>query len=245
MNRTMNLRGLTVAAALAVTAGCTAPISTQVRVTDPAPEELRVASLAILPLTVDPGLEAYGRDAGEMMHDALVAAHPGLAIVPPSQSLQRLSNARATTSYANLIAEYEETGQLNPELVRELGDAVGARYLLNLRLTYAEEAGYGPGDFVGHMEYRGQGLRVITQLWDGERGVLEWRTVGDVTAVSSDLMRARGVDDLLSEVMPEIASMVPVRGGSPLSDTPVERGPEDRTVFMGASGLLLLAFLLL
>ena len=245
MNRHRKLRGIAAAAAVVLAGGCTAPISTQVRVTDPAPEELRVETLAILPLTVDPGLEAYGRGAGEMMYDALVAAYPGLTIVPPSQALQRLANARATTVYANLVAEYEETGQLNPELVRELGDAVGARYLLNLRLAYAEEAGYGPGDFVGEVQYRGQGLRVIAQLWDGERGVLEWRTVGDVTAVSSDLMRPRSVDDLLGEVMPELAGLVPIHGGEALADVPVEHGPEDRTVFMGASGLLILAFLFL
>ena len=238
------IRGIGVVAA-ALLGACTAPISTQVNVTDPAPVELRVQSLAILPFTVDPGLEAYGRGAGEEMYAALRAAHPGLAIIAPAQSLERLTNARATTAYANLIEEYEETGQLNPELVRELGDAVGARYMLNLRLTYAEEAGYGPGDFVGEVEYTGQGLRLIAQLWDGERGLLEWRTVGDVTAVSSDLMRPRSVDDLLEAILPEIAAIVPIEGGEALAEVPVRRGPEDRTVFMGASGLLLLAFLLL
>ena len=224
---------------------CTAPISTQVSITDPAPESLRVESIALLPLTVDPGLESFGREAGEGMYAALREEHPSLAIVPPAQTLERLENARAANTYASLIAEYEETGQLNPEMVRELGAAVGARYLLNMRLTYAEEAGYGPGDFVGEVEYRGQGLRLIAQLWDGERGVLEWRTIGDVTAVSSDLMRQRSVDDLLDAILPEVAAAVPVEGGDPVAAAPVRRGPEDRTVFMGASGMLLLAFLLL
>lgn len=228
-----------------LTAGCTAPISTQINVTDPAPEELRVEALAILPFTVDPGLEAYGRGAGEEMYEALRVAYPSLTIVAPAQSLERLTNARAATTYANLVAQYEETGQLNPELVRELGDAVGARYMLNLRLTYAEEAGYGPGDFVGEVQYRGQGLRLIAQLWDGERGVLEWRTIGDVTAVSSDLMRGRSVDELLEVLLTEVAAIVPIEGGVAVAEAPVRRGPEDRTVFMGASGLLLIAFLLL
>jgi len=224
---------------------CTAPIATQVNITDPAPETLRVESLAMMPLTVDPGLEAFGREAGEGMYVALRDEHPRLAIVPPAQTLERLTNARVTGTYANLISEYEETGQLNPEMVRELGAAVGARYMLNMRLTYAEEAGYGPGDFVGEVEYRGQGLRLIAQLWDGERGVLEWRTIGDVTAVSSDLMRQRSVDDLLDAILPEIAAAVPVEGGEAVAEAPVRRGPEDRTMFMGASGVLLLAFLLL
>lgn len=241
----MRLRGFAAAAAVVLASGCTAPIGTQVSVTDPAPESLRIESLAILPFTVDPGLERYGRGAGEALHEALGSEYPGLAIIPPELALERLMNARATTAYANLIAEYEETGQLNPVLVRQLGDAVGARYLLNVRLAYAEDAGYAPGDFVGEVEYRGQALRVIAQLWDGERGVLEWRSIGDVTAVASDLMRQRAVDDLMDEIMPQIASMVPVYGGDALASAPVQRGPEDRTVFMGASGLLLLAFLLL
>lgn len=243
MNR--KLGGVLAGTFVLLAGACTAPISTQINVTDPAPETLRVESLAILPVTVDPGLEAYGRGAGEEMYVAVREAHPDVALIAPSQSLERLTNARATTAYANLIEEYEETGQLNPELVREIGDAVGARYLLNLRLTYAEEAGYGPGDFVGEIEYRGQGLRLIAQLWDGERGVLEWRTIGDVTAVSSDLMRERGVDDLLAAILPQMAEAVPVEGGEALAEAPVARGPEDRTVFMGASGLLLLAFLFL
>ncbi len=235
-----------VACILAVLASaCTAPIATQVSITDPAPETLRVESLAMMPLTVDPGLEVFGRQAGEGMYAALLEEHPRLSIVPPAQTLERLTNARATGTYANLIAEYEETGQLNPEMVRELGEAVGARYMLNMRLTYAEEAGYGPGDFVGEVEYRGQGLRLVAQLWDGERGVLEWRTIGDVTAVSSDLMRQRSVDDLLDAILPEIAALVPVEGGESMAEAPVRRGPEDRTMFMGASGVLLLAFLLL
>lgn len=245
MNQMKSLGWIATAVTVCSLAACTAPINTQVNITDPAPQTLRVESLAVLPITVDPGLEAYGRVAGEGMYAALVEAYPSLAIVPPSQSLQRLANARATTAYANLVSEYEETGQLDPELVRELGDAVGARYMLNLRLTYAEEAGYGPGDFVGELEYTGQGLRLIAQLWDGERGVLEWRTIGDVTAVSSDLMRRRSVDDLLAEILPAIAALVPIEGGEALAEAPVRQGPADRTVFMGASGLLLLAFLFL
>ena len=241
----MNLKVTAILLGALGTTACTAPITTQVNITDPAPETLRVESLALLPFTVDPGLEAYGRGAGEEMYAALRAEHPSLTIVPPAQSLERLVNARATTTYADLIEEYEETGQLNPELVRELGEAVGARYLLNVRLTYAEEAGYGPGDFVGEVEYHGQGLRLIAQLWDGERGVLEWRTVGDVTAVSSDLMRPRSVDDMLEAILPEVATLVPVTGGEAVAAAPVRTGPADRTVFMGASGLLLLAFLLL
>ena len=232
-------------AALILATGCTAPITTQVNVTDPAPEALRVQTLAVLPPTVDPGLEAYGRDAGESMYAALRAEYPTLPIVPPGQALERLQNARAATTYANLMAQYEESGVLDAELLRELAQAVGARHLLNLRLTYPEEAGYGPGDFVGEVEYAGQGLRIITQLWDGEEGELEWRTVGDVAAVSSDLMRARSVDELVQAIVPEIAALVPVEGGEPVGATPVRRGPEDRTVFMGASGLLLIAFLLL
>ena len=244
MNRKTWLRGSVVLAAGALLGGCTAPIGTQVSVTDPAPGTLRVGSLAMLPLTVDPGLEEYGRMAGDGMHAELVAGNPGLPIVPPEQALERLVNARATTAYSNLVAQYEETGQLNPELVRELGDAVGARYLLNLRLTYAEDAGFGPGDFANET-YEGQGLRVIAQLWDGERGVLEWRMVGDVSAVASDLMRERSMEDLLGELLPRMADAVPIHGGETLADVPVQRGPEDRTVFMGTSGLLLLAFLLL
>lgn len=232
-------------AALFLATGCTAPITTQVSVTDPAPEALRVQSLAMLPATVDPGLEAHGRDAGESMYAALRAEYPSLSIVPPAQALERLQNARATTTYANLIAQYEETGRLDAEMVRELSEAVGARHLLNLRLTYAEDAGYGPGDFAGELEYDGQGLRVITQLWDGERGVMEWRTVGDVSAVGSDLMRERTVDELIEEIVPEIAALVPIQGGEPVAAAPVRQGPADRTVFMGASGLLLLAFLFL
>ena len=237
--------GIALCSAVLFASACTAPITTAVNITDPAPETLRIESLALLPLTVDPGLESFGREAGEGMYAALRDAHPTLSIVPPAQTLERLTNARATGTYASLIEEYEETGQLNPELVRELGSAVGARYLLNMRLTYAEEAGYGPGDFVGEVEYHGQGLRLIAQLWDGERGVLEWRTIGDVTAVSSDLMRQRSVDDMLDAILPEIAAIVPVQGGEAMADVPVRRGPEDRTVFMGASGILLLAFLLL
>ncbi len=231
--------------AAVLTVGCTAPISTQISVTDPAPEDLRVESLALLPFAVDPGLEAYGRGAGEELYSALRAAYPSLTIVPPAQTLERLTNARATNTYANLVAEYEETGQLNPEMVRELGEAVGARYMLNMRLTYAEDAGFGPGDFVGEVEYRGQGLRLIAQLWDGARGVLEWRTIGDVTAVSSDLMRGRSVDEMLEVLLVEMAEAVPIEGGVAVAEAPVRRGPEDRTVFMGASGLLLIAFLFL
>ena len=71
MKRTMSLRGLALATGLLSAGACTAPITTQVSVTDPAPASLRVESIAILPLTVDPGLEQYGRDAGEAMYAAL------------------------------------------------------------------------------------------------------------------------------------------------------------------------------
>lgn len=245
MNQAMRFRALVALGGLLPLGACVAPINTQVSVTDPAPEDLRIESLAVLPMTVDPGLERYGRVAGDDVYGALRSEHPRLDIVPPSQTLERLTNARATTAYANLVAEYEETGQLNPVLVREIGEAVGARYMLNLRLTYAEEAGYGPGDFVGEVEYTGQGLRLVAQLWDGQMGVLEWRAIGDVTAVSSDLMRSRAVNDLLQEVLPDLAALVPIEGGEALAEAPVRRGPEDETMFMGASGILLLAFLLL
>lgn len=238
-------RSASLAAVVLLAGACTAPISTQVNVTDPAPESLRVESLAVLPPTVDPGLEVFGRDAVETLYQALREEYPSLAIVPPAQALERLQNARAAVSYANLVAEYEETGALNQELVRELGAAVGARYLLNVRLTYAGDAAEAPEAFAGRSDYEIQSLRLIAQLWDGERGLLEWRTIGDVTAMASDLMQQRNADEMLAALLPEVAELVPIQGGEGVMDVPMQRGPEDRTVFMGASGVFLLAFLLL
>lgn len=231
---------------MTVLVGCAAPISTNVRVTDPAPEELRVNEIAVLPVTVDPGLEAFGRDAGEQMYAAVVDQYPQVRVVAPALSLERLQNADQAGAYAQLIADYEQSGTLDATVVRGLSDAVGSAYLLTLRLTYGEESGYGSGQFTGDVRYHGQGLRAIVQLLDGGRGTLLWRSVGDASVVSSDLMRDRNPLDMLAEVMPEIAAKLPVRGGEPLAEaTPRWKGPSDRNVFFGASGALLLAFLLL
>jgi len=239
----MRSRGILVLAAALLAGGCAAPISTDVRVTDPAPRDLRVRELAVLPLTVDPGLETYGREVAEDVAAAIMAEHPSLSVLPPTTTLQRLQNANLGGAYAELVAEYERSGELNPTTVADLGAAVGAAHLLNLRLLYGEEAGYAP--MAGADAYQGQGLRLVAQLWDGRTGAMLWRSVGEVSAVTSDLMRTRELSDLIDELAPRVAERLPVDGGGAADDVPVWRGPDDRNVFLGASGLLLVAFFFL
>lgn len=225
--------------------GCAAPITSDVRVTDPAPTDTRIEQVAVLPVIVDTGLEEWGRVAGDEMVDALAEEFPGVRVMAPDRTLQLMNDANLASAYAYLVGEYEQTGELDSEIVREIAQSLDLRYLLSLRLMYGEESGLGAGDFAGEVSYTGQGLRAVAQLWDGRRGTMTWRSVGEVSAVSSDLMQRRGVEELIAEVVPELVDELPVHGGEPLAQAPRWQPPADRSVFMGASGVLLLVFLLL
>lgn len=240
----MKLSTLVLAATVAVT-GCAAPITSDVRITDVAPEDLRIRELAMLPAIVDPGLEGIGQEASQGLYEAIVEEQPSVSVLPAERALERMNQAGVASAYAHLVGRYEEEGELDAEIVREIADAVGVQYLLNLRLMYGEEEGLARGEITGDVGYTGQSLRAVVQLWDGRRGTMLWRTLGDVSSMSSDLMREREVGDLIAEVMPQLAERLPVEGGQELAEAPEWQGPDDDSVFMGASGLILLAFLLL
>ena len=103
-------------------------------------------------------------------------ARADLAIIPPGPALQRAYEAGLKDAYLALRRESAEAGLVDPAEVRQLGKAIGGRYLLLTHLVRFRSQTITDLRIIVSFGRRfwEQSVELLGELWDTERGEVVW-----------------------------------------------------------------------
>jgi len=173
--------------------GCAAAIANNSKVTYEAESfsrtELYEGGLAVLPVTAGRGVEGYRRPFGQFLDHYIIAYKPNevnFNTLEWEESLERLNKSGLTQKYNDAILAYKETAIIDYNLLKEVGETFGVRYLLFTELgDFSDESNYNYDWFSGSgYSTRTVGMFAFCSLWDCEKGDVIWECVGDISATS-------------------------------------------------------------
>jgi hypothetical protein len=176
---------------------------------------LQAGGLAILTPTADSAHEADRETVAAAFTKTLTELRPELAPVPLTRTLSAINAAGLADAYGRMYANYKETGLFDAALLRKIGPAVGARYLVQLKLgTYDKSSGSG-GLFsfmgVGLLHQQTGDVRISLEIWDSVDGTMVWEKSDEKSEKKRSLILTRTVnmDDVVDSVAKDLVKQLP------------------------------------
>jgi methyl coenzyme M reductase beta subunit len=123
-----------------------------------------------------------------------------------------INNAELTEDYSKLIDDYNRSAILNKTTLHKIGEAIGVRYLLYVKLleqvrTQGLTRGALTGDLV---KTTGKRVNLFGQVWDCTLGDVVWEGTGDVFVESGEMTYvAQTMDELVAIASRSFLSNLP------------------------------------
>lgn len=168
--------------------------------------DLAAGRLAILTPTTPFGREEDRQGIALEFAKLLHESRPDLPATPLDSTLSAVNAAGLAAAYGSLYAGYRETGLFGRDNLRKVGAAVGARYLVQIKLAAFDQQSQSRFGWMGVnlLQTQVATVRLFVQIWDSEEGRIAWERSGET------VLRERGV---LSNSIPLQDAIARVAGG--------------------------------
>ena len=183
-------RGAALAALILALAGCSQTYPTlQEHQIALKPGELAASGMAFLTPSTVTGQEQEKQAVAFVFADVIKREQKALRVVTLAETLGAINRAGLADDYKRMYDDYRDTGLLSREVLRRVGAATGARYLVQLKL---QGFGQGAKERFGILGFRivetqYAHVRLFFQIWDSTDGTVAWEAMQEMR-ISQDTM---------------------------------------------------------
>ncbi|HSG66660.1 MAG TPA: hypothetical protein VLD39_16750 [Gammaproteobacteria bacterium] len=141
------------------------------------------AGIGVLTPSAATGQEADRQALGDALSETMTSDLSEAKIVPLPAMLSAVNRAGLAREYSAMFAEYEETGILERDALRRVGNAAGVRYVAKLNLGDFEQITSGRARILGvrFLDTRTATIRVHLEIWDTFTGGIVWQGNEELT----------------------------------------------------------------
>lgn len=167
-------------------AGCanTGQLSTNTEASDFSldPAAFRTGGIGFLTPISATGEEASRTALALAFASSLADAHEDLRVVSLAEVLSAVNSAGLAASYKSMMEDYEATGIMEKERLRQVGDVSDARYLGLLELADFEQTVNKRFSIGGLrlLDTKLASIRVSWQIWDTASGAIAWEGTDEI-----------------------------------------------------------------
>jgi hypothetical protein len=211
------IRRLILAAALVLpTTGCAAGIYTGFSELHPAAAPVLAERVAVLPVTAAEGSEHLRGVIGDSLLRQAALAHPQVKWIPTARSLDLLNDAGLAERFASMLVAHQQTGIYDRALLRDVGRALQADHVLQLRIGYARSEQLTPYllDSDDAFMAEKQEMFVTAVLWDVREGGLAWEASGSTTSEEGQFTSRRQFGEVVGAAAAQLARQLPIAAPS-------------------------------
>ena len=149
--------------------------------------------MAVLtPLSV-PGLRANELGMGLYLGDVIHLVAPHWTVVSEHDAMSLINKHGLARSYAQMRSDAEVSHILDRDILRKVGEAVGARYVFQPRLAHFEQAMTDRWTLAGFdvllSQTRSAIMRLTLKIWDTKSGELIWASMAESSLQSETVVQ--------------------------------------------------------
>jgi hypothetical protein len=151
------------------------PVSLQV-------DDLTLHGLAILTPSTVTGQEAEKQAIALQFAEVLKKERPAIRFITLPETINALGRAGLEEDYMEMISAYRDTGIFKKDSLHKVGEAVQARYLVQLKLMNFSQGSQNRFSVLGLrlIETQYAHIRIFCQIWDSLRGEITWEGVKEM-----------------------------------------------------------------
>lgn len=172
---------LSLAAVVLTASGCSATnqVHSELQYRQLVPDSgiLGKSGIGVLTPSAPTGQESDRQALGDALGEVLDTDLSDAVVVPLPALLSAVNQAGLSRVYADMFAQYEDTGILARDPLRDIGEAAGVRYVAKLNLGDFRQATTGRVKLAGvrFLDTRSATIRVHLEIWDTWSGAIVWQ----------------------------------------------------------------------
>jgi hypothetical protein len=146
------------------------------------PGDLAASGMAFLTPSTVTGQEQEKQAVAFVFADVVKRERQGLRVVTLAETLGAINRAGLGDDYRRMYDDYRDTGLLSREVLRRVGAATGARFLVQIKLQ-----GFGQGSKerfgifgLRIVETQYAHVRLFFQVWDSSDGTVAWEAMQEM-----------------------------------------------------------------
>lgn len=174
--------------------------------------QLEQSGLGFLTPSTVTGQEEDRQPLALVFADVLAAERKAVRVIGLPQTLSAVNRAGLTETYKRMYQDYRDSGVFEPGTLRQVGHAVGVRYLAQLKMAgFRQDAKSRFGLFgLSILQTQSANIRLFFQVWDSEDGSIVWEGSNELNR-AYDTIRERSVsfDTLVRESASELIAKLP------------------------------------
>jgi hypothetical protein len=115
--------------------------------------------------------------------EVLATERPDMKLVSLPQALTAINRAGMAVDYRRMIEDYRLTGLLSRDVLKRVGAATGARYLVQLKLAGFNQESRNRWGALGFriFDTKITNMRLFMQVWDSDDGAIVWEGATETT----------------------------------------------------------------
>jgi hypothetical protein len=140
------------------------------------PGDLEAGGVAFITPSTVTGQEQETQGVALTFAQVLKAERPSLRVVTLAETLGAVNRAGLADAYKQMYNDYRDTGLFSGEVLRKVGGATGARYVVQLKLQRFEQGSRDRFGVLGIriVETKYAHIRLFLQVWDSRDSTIAW-----------------------------------------------------------------------
>lgn len=146
------------------------------------PKDLKHNGLAFMSPSTVSGREEDKQALAFIVGRVLQQERPDIRQVSLPHALGAINNAGLASDYKQMFEDYQSTGIFSRQTLGEIGDAVNARYVMQLNLASFNQGSRGRFSLLGYRLFQTKhaDIRMFIQIWDTSTGSIAWEGVEEL-----------------------------------------------------------------
>lgn len=146
---------------------------------------IKTAGIGIMPVLGGAEKEQYRRPMAEAINTSIGKAF-GEDVIPTTAVMRALNDASLSDAYTQAINNYQTSGIIPADLVSQIGESLGVRYLLYTRLLADSEYQLLSSNQYGNVTTQVDELYIQAQVWDTQEGDVVWEGKGGIAKLNTE-----------------------------------------------------------
>jgi hypothetical protein len=140
------------------------------------PGDLEAGGVAFITPSTVTGQEQETQGVALTFAQVLKTERPALRVVTLAETLGAVNRAGLAEAYKQMYNDYRDTGLFSADVLRKVGGATGARFVVQLKLQGFEQGSRDRFGVLGIriVETKYAHIRLFLQVWDSRDSTIAW-----------------------------------------------------------------------
>ncbi|HXV08380.1 MAG TPA: hypothetical protein VD791_10155 [Burkholderiales bacterium] len=174
--------------------------------------QLESGGLGFLTPSTVTGQEEDRQPLALVVADVLAEQRKEIRTVGLPETLSAVNRAGLTEAYKRMYQDYRDSGVFEPKVLRQVGDAVGVRYMVQLKMAGFRQDSRERFGLLGLsiLQTQAANIRLFLQIWDTDDGSIVWEGNNELNrAFDTFSERSVSFDTVVRESASELVAKLP------------------------------------